>query len=214
VDIISINCYNVWTPTKTSMDMWSAGNKPFFITEFYAKAEDAGLPNDTGAGWLVPTQLDRARFFENFTLALIEHPGCVGFHHFKYNDDDGSNKGLVNEAFKWYDILKNSFFKVARDIYGLREFLTNKSTGMILFEIEKSIQVFPNPSDGEFFIQGIEPMALGEIEVFTMTGSRLRQIKFKDSPMKLNMTDSPSGTYIIRFLQNDHILSKQIVLTD
>jgi hypothetical protein len=213
VDIISINCYNVWTPSKTSMDMWSAGNKPFFITEFYAKAEDSGLSNESGAGWLVPTQLDRAKFFENFTLALIEHPGCVGFHHFKYNDDDGSNKGLVNEAFKWYDILKNSFFKVARDVYGLREFLTHKSTGMIQFDKDRSIQVFPNPSDGEFFIQNKDPMALGEIEVFTVTGSRLRQIKFNDSPIKLNMNDSPSGTYILRILQNDHILSKQIVLT-
>ena len=213
VDLISINCYNVWTPSKTSMDMWSSGNRPFFITEFYAKAEDSGLSNESGAGWLVPTQADRAKFFENFTLALIEHPGCAGFHHFKYNDDDGSNKGLVNEAFKWYEPLKNSFFKVARDIYGLREFLTNKSTGMIPFEKNKSIQVFPNPSGGEFYIHSSEPMAINEIEVFSITGNRLQQIKFNDSPVKVNMTDSPSGTYILRILQNDNILSKQIVLT-
>lgn len=213
VDIISINCYNVWTPSKTIMDMWSSGNKPFFITEFYAKAEDSGLSNESGAGWLVPTQADRAKFFENFTLALIEHPGCAGFHHFKYNDDDGSNKGLVNEAFKWYEPLKNSFYKVARDIYRLREYMTDKSTGMIHFKTDKSILIFPNPSDGEFFIQSENPMARGEIEILSITGSRLRQIQFNDSPLKLNMTNSPSGTYILRILQNDHILSKQIVLT-
>jgi len=119
----------------------------------------------------------------------------------------------VNEAFKWYEPLKNSFFKVARDIYGLREFLTNKSTGMIPFEKNKSIQVFPNPSGGEFYIHSSEPMAINEIEVFSITGNRLQQIKFNDSPVKVNMTDSPSGTYILRILQNDNILSKQIVLT-
>ena len=74
--------------------MWSGeSGKPFFVTEFYAKAEDSKLSNAGGAGWLVPTQTDRAKFFENFTLALIEHPGCAGFHYFRYMDDD-SNKGV------------------------------------------------------------------------------------------------------------------------
>jgi hypothetical protein len=214
VDIISINCYNVWTPSKASMDMWSAGNKPFFITEFYAKSEDSGLLNESGAGWLVPTQLDRAKFFENFTLALIEHPGCVGFHHFKYIDDDGSNKGLVNEAFKWYDILKNSFFKVARDIYGLREFLTNKSTGMIPFEIEKSIQVFPNPARDRFYISSNDQSTFADVEVYTITGDRIRQVLHAEFPFLLKMNECPAGTYMVRLLKNNTIVNKQIVLTD
>ena len=214
VDIISINCYNVWTPSKTNMDMWSAGKKPFFITEFYAKAEDSGLLNETGAGWLVPTQEDRAKFFENFTLALIEHPGCVGFHHFKYNDDDGSNKGLVSETFKWYEPLKNSFYKVARDIYGLREFLTNKSTGWMPPERNRTIRIFPNPSKREFFIQTEETPAFGEIEVFSAAGCLVQQLKNTRFPYRLEMNHSPAGTYIIRINQNENVFSKQIVLTN
>jgi len=124
VDVISINVYDVWTPDKLTMDMWTIeSGKPFFVTEFYAKAEDSKLSNEAGAGWLVPTQADRAKFFENFTLALIEHPGCAGFHYFRYQDDD-SNKGLIDKNYKWWIPMHDSFYKVSRDIYRLRDFMT------------------------------------------------------------------------------------------
>jgi hypothetical protein len=131
VDMISINVYGTWTPSTEEMDIWSAGDKPFFVTEFYAKAEDSGQRNATGAGWLVPTQEDRAKFFENFTLALIEHPGCVGYHYFRYSDNNDSNKGLLDEKFQWWEPMKNSFQKIARNIYALREFMTGKTTGLM-----------------------------------------------------------------------------------
>lgn len=139
VDMISINVYGTWTPSIEEMDMWSAGNKPFFVTEFYAKAEDSGLGNATGAGWLVPTQEDRARFFENFTLALIQHSGCVGYHYFRYIDNNDSNKGLLDENYQWWEPMKNSFYKIARDIYALREFLTGKPTGLIQDKSDRKI---------------------------------------------------------------------------
>jgi hypothetical protein len=127
VDLISINVYDVWTPDKSTMDMWSGeSGKPFFVTEFYAKAEDSKLSNAGGAGWLVPTQTDRAKFFENFTLALIEHPGCAGFHYFRYMDDD-SNKGLIDQKYKWWIPMHDSFYKIARDIYNLRDFMNSVS---------------------------------------------------------------------------------------
>jgi hypothetical protein len=214
VDIISINCYNVWTPSQMSMDIWSAGNKPFFITEFYAKAEDSGLSNESGAGWLVPTQPDRAKFFENFTLALIEHPGCVGFHHFKYIDDDGSNKGLVNASFKWYEPLKNSFHKVARDIYALREYLTNKPTGMQLPDQKGSIQIYPNPASGKFFIDSYDQFAHADIEIFSLAGNRIQQVRGACLPYELEMHNRPAGPYIVRIFQNKKTVSKQIVITN
>ena len=124
VDIISINIYDVWTPSTADMDMWAnESGKPFFVTEFYAKATDSGLTNATGAGWEVKTQVDRTRFFENFTLALLENKGCVGFHHFRYQDDLDTNSGLVGLNNKWWDVMKNSYYRLARDIYFLRDAL-------------------------------------------------------------------------------------------
>jgi hypothetical protein len=213
VDIISINCYSVWTPSRTSMDMWSAGKKPFLITEFYAKAEDSGLPNETGAGWLVPTQADRAKFFENFTLALIEHPGCAGYHYFKYNDDDDSNKGLVNATFQWYEPLKSSFYKVSRDIYALREYLTNKSTGMLVPDQNRSFQIYPNPAAGKFLIDSPDQNSHADIEVFSYAGTRIQQIREACLPYALDMYNSPAGSYLVRIIQNKKNVCKQIILT-
>lgn len=213
VDIISINCYNVWTPSKSSMDMWSAGGKPFFITEFYAKAEDSGLSNESGAGWLVKTQTDRAAFFENFVLALIEHPGCVGYHHFRYMDDVDSNKGLISASYQWYEPLKHSFYKLARNVYDLRGFLLARPTGMHDVKPKGPFRIFPNPTTGRIFLGSTNPSDAGQVEVFSLAGSRIRQISDAEFPCMVDLVDFPDGQYIVRILQSNSFFSKQIVLT-
>lgn len=114
VDVVSVNWYGCWTPERASMDDWLEwAGKPFLITEWYAKGMDSGMSNVTGAGWTVKTQEDRGRFYENFTLGLLAHPGCVGWHWFKYMDNDptntaadpsnlDSNKGIVSNVYEPY----------------------------------------------------------------------------------------------------------------
>ena len=115
MDIISVNHYQRWTPDMeeiTNFGKWSG--KPFLVTEFYTKGEDSGLPNSSGAGWNVHTQKERGLFYQNFTLALLKSKCCVGWHWFKYMDNDpedlrtdpsnrDSNKGLVKWNFERYD---------------------------------------------------------------------------------------------------------------
>ncbi len=110
-DVISVNLYGVWTPNRQLLDHWVKwSGKPFLITEFYAKGEDSGMPNHSGAGWLVKTQKERGLFYQNFCLALLQSKGCVGWHYFKYQDNDpdnhrvdpsnrDSNKGIVTATF-------------------------------------------------------------------------------------------------------------------
>jgi hypothetical protein len=113
-DVISIDHYRSWEPDNTMMANWESwSGKPFMIVEFYVKGEDSGLPNNTGAGWNVPTQADRGYFYQNFTLKLINSVGCVGWHWFTYQDNDpqnmdtdpsnrDSNKGIVTWDFQPY----------------------------------------------------------------------------------------------------------------
>ena len=87
------------------------------ITEWYAKGDDSGMENLTGAGWTVATQQERGWFYQNFTLALLESQVCVGWHWFKYMDNDprdrktdpsnrNSNKGIVTAAYEpWQPLL-------------------------------------------------------------------------------------------------------------
>jgi hypothetical protein len=65
-----------------------------------------GLANTRGAGWLVRTQEDRARYYQHFALKALEIPTVVGWHWFKYLDDPaestaldsagGANKGMFD----------------------------------------------------------------------------------------------------------------------
>jgi hypothetical protein len=138
-DAVSINYYSGWVPDAASMTMWEhEAGKPFMITEFYVKAEDSGLPNHTGAGWLVHSQADRGIFYQNFVLALIESGKCVGWHWFKYQDNDpldphaelsnlDSNKGIVDFEYKPYQPLLDEMRQLNLRIYQVADYFESRS---------------------------------------------------------------------------------------
>lgn len=138
MDVVSINHYRKWEPDQQIMDKWADwSGKPFLITEWYTKAEDSGLPNNTGAGWLVHTQEDRGLFYQNFTIGLIENRNCVGWHWFKYMDNDpedlttdpsnrDSNKGMVDRYFKPYQPLLDQMKMVNTNTFNLIQYFDRK----------------------------------------------------------------------------------------
>jgi len=138
LDVIAVNYYGAWGPDPERMAMWSReSGRPFMVTEFYAKGHDSGLPNHSGAGWLVPTQKDRARFYQHFTLGLLESRSCVGWHWFKYRDNNpqdlstdpsnrDSNKGIVDYQFEPYAALLHDMKKLNDQVYALVDYFDSK----------------------------------------------------------------------------------------
>ena len=133
VDVISVNYYGVWGPDLDQMARWHANSgRPVLITEWYAKAQDTGLANVKGAGWLVRTQQDRAAFYQHYVLGLLESRTCVGWHWFKYHDDPresmhldsagGVNKGMFTVELKPHRLLLDAARAVNQDAYPLAEF--------------------------------------------------------------------------------------------
>ncbi|HEX5220797.1 MAG TPA: hypothetical protein VFZ59_14605 [Verrucomicrobiae bacterium] len=133
VDVISVNHYSQWTPDMERIRMWEQeSGRPVIITEFYVKGEDSGMPNNTGAGWVVRTQVDRGRFYENFVLTLLESKVCVGWHWFKYADNDpdsnpdpsnvDSNKGVVSNRYDPYPDLLDRMQRFNERTYGLTKY--------------------------------------------------------------------------------------------
>jgi len=134
-DILSINHYRKWEPVQSIMENWEAwSGKPFLITEWYTKGEDSGLPNNTGAGWNVPTQADRGYFYQNFVIELLKSKACVGWHWFTYQDNDpedlttdpsnrDSNKGIVNSNFEPYQPLLDNMKMLNDHVYELIQYL-------------------------------------------------------------------------------------------
>jgi hypothetical protein len=142
VDILAVNYYGVWTPSMSSMTSWGINlGKPFMVTEFYTKGEDSGLGNTTGAGWVVRTQLDRGYEYQNYTLALLENKYCVGWHWFKYMDNDPStpgdpsnidgNKGLVKIDYEPYLPLTEKMKDINLSVYNLIDYFDSRTKNLV-----------------------------------------------------------------------------------
>jgi hypothetical protein len=87
--LFSINYYGDWQPQLKFIKEWEQwSDKPFFITGFYTKTEESGMNNMSGAGWIVRTQKDRGVHYQNFCMQLLQSKNCVGWHWFKYQDND------------------------------------------------------------------------------------------------------------------------------
>lgn len=131
VDVVSINYYHRWTPSQKELDhRGELARKPILITEWYAKGADSGLDNSKGAGFTVPTQADRGRFYENFTIGLLKNRHVVGWHWFRYIDDGdhktngkSCNKGILSTEFDVYRELADSMRAINRVKYPLSDHL-------------------------------------------------------------------------------------------
>jgi len=131
LDVVSVNVYGVWTPSQDNFRLWSAwSGRPLLVTEWYAKGADSGMKNLSGAGWTVPTQRDRGAYYQNFALGLLETQVCVGWHWFKYMDNDpsdtkadpsneNSNKGIVTAGFEPWRELLAAMTELNRVVYPL-----------------------------------------------------------------------------------------------
>ncbi len=134
LDIVSNNYYGKWTPDSTDMANWAKWTgKPFIVTEYYTKGEDSGMPNQSGAGWIVRTQRDRGLFYQNYNLALLESKNCVGWHYFKYQDNDptakgadpsnvDANKGIVDNDYNVWKPMMELMKELNNNVYSLIEY--------------------------------------------------------------------------------------------
>ena len=127
VDIMSINYYGRWNVDDVHMDMWiDTGGAPFIISEFYAKSQESGHPNLSGAGWEVYTLADRVAYVENMALRLLSHRGSVGWTLFRYIEGDNINNGLLKEDYTFYEGMADAIQNISKDIYNLRRFLLDE----------------------------------------------------------------------------------------
>ena len=108
------------------------GDRPFFVTEFYVKGEDAsydGTPynNLSGGGGVVTSQIARGAFYQRFCLGLLEADNCAGWTYFAYDDaftstaDNYCNRGLVSAKFyPWLGFLEG-VGRLNRNVYAVMD---------------------------------------------------------------------------------------------
>lgn len=138
-DVVSLNYYSQWEANVDllrELESWSG--RPVVLTEFYTKGEDSGLGNTSGAGWMVKTQNDRGLHYEQFVLGCLESKTCVGWHWFRYKDNDPNdpnsdpsnvdgNKGIINTAFEVYTDLTDRMRVINYNVYDLIDYFDGDS---------------------------------------------------------------------------------------
>lgn len=147
LDAWSFNHYRFWEPDTDVINHYTeVSGIPGMITEFYVKGDDtdlyyrsghSGLTNMSGAGWLVHTQEERGLFFENFTMKLLQCPGCIGWNYFMYIDNDpedpnatsgetDGNKGIVTCEFERYSPLIKRMKELQNNVFNLVKYYQKK----------------------------------------------------------------------------------------
>jgi len=138
LDCMTINWYFTWEPQIEALyGIERNGDMPFMVTEFYTKAGDSGLGNTSGAGLYVPTQRDRADFYETFTIKLLESRNCIGWQLFHYMDNDpgsgtsdkssvNANKGIINNNYELYTDFTDRIAVLNKNVYKLVDYFQNK----------------------------------------------------------------------------------------
>ncbi len=118
LDVVSFNCYDF--DPSAEIAAYAAGGKPCLISEFSFRGDDSGLPNSSGAGPRVVSQVERARCFERYVTAALRKPAVVGYHWFEHADQpaegrfdgENSNFGTVTIEDEVYEELTETMTRV------------------------------------------------------------------------------------------------------
>ncbi len=118
LDVVSFNCYDL--DASAAIDAYAAGGKPCLISEFSFRGDDSGLPNTSGAGPRVASQVERAQCFERYVTAALRKPAVVGYHWFEHADQpaegrfdgENSNFGTVTIEDEVYEELTEAMTRV------------------------------------------------------------------------------------------------------
>lgn len=97
-------------------------HSPVLISEWYAQSLASADTKASGAGFRVQSDRGRGLFYQNMTLGLLEHPGCVGWHWFKYGGDgEGFRKGIVDRQYNPHTDMLELMGELNRHVYHLKD---------------------------------------------------------------------------------------------
>lgn len=124
-DVVSINYYHRWEAEKERAKNWTRWSKrPFLVGEFYAMNVPKGkaVPKTSGAGFQVLNYEDAGDFYQHYVNSLLRDiPNCVGWHWFKYADDNPvSRKGIVGQGGEIRSPLIERMKALNQQVYTLR----------------------------------------------------------------------------------------------
>ncbi len=153
----------------------------------------------------------------------------VGFEVASYNVENGVKKGFAigcdndyrqarlhasyyaDEQFKRLDIPGSLMIDAYTNLEQFefdRDISTTQGTKIILSKKE-DIKIYPNPSKGMLKITNVEGAS---IELYSITGSMIQVTQSKSQNTHIDLSNLKTGTYIIKVIKNNQLITKKINL--
>ena len=113
-----------------------------------------------------------------------------------------------------YDAVGN---RVLREIILLRQSdIKSKSRSEKPLEEElsgKTIKIYPNPTKGELKIEVVDwdEKCFGDVYIYSANGVLVRQNNLSDNIQIMNISNEPSGLYILKIDMNNNISTWRVV---
>jgi len=71
---------------------------------------------------------------------------------------------------------------------------------------KNSVLIYPNPTNGIFYIKSINPKNVSSVSITTIEGKIIKEVKPNSENTEINLQDFPSGIYFIRIKNNKNEL--------
>lgn len=101
---------------------------------------------------------------------------------------------------KWLTVSFDNFALSRNGNAGIKNSETNGET----------LRVYPNPSNGIFFIDHSQPV--DRVEVFDAVGNKITDIKETKASTKVDLSRQPKGLYILRLQAGGNLYTKKIIV--
>ena len=137
----------------------------------------------------------------------------VNFVTIGYVDGAGNSSSLLN-----YEFSDNApeqgqvYYRLSQvDFDGKREYADKVVAVLYTGSEIENLTIVPNPTDGLFKVSASGSMAGGRIELLSQSGQMVRIVNVDSFDATIDISDLPSGIYILRFVTDTKVLQQKVV---
>lgn len=145
-----------------------------------------------------------------FNWKLTDLSNGWNFISLKFSDASTMGNPDFN-AINWFRIYHKKTGEVTTRIDAIKIVDINY-TSVADKSTEQSLTIYPNPSNGQFYIVISENFRQSNYEVYNTMGSMVKAGSLESNSSSINMKGSPKGTYIFRIKTNENIYTKRLIV--
>jgi hypothetical protein len=84
------------------------------------------------------------------------------------------------------------------------------STTEVEEQVDEGISIFPNPTEGTFFIMGFQQGS--DFSIYNLLGEKINSYRADAGILKISLNGKPEGIYLLKILSDKGIITKKIIV--